>query len=280
MKDFFKHNGILILIIALLLAAITFVVSLFFGGTANPVSNLLGVITTPVRDGINAIATWAEDLYTSAFETDMIREENERLKQENARLQEEAREGRAALRENERYRNLLGLREKKRDLVFESATVTARSADNWESTLTISKGSSMGIAPGDCVVDDYGNLVGVVGEVGLNYATVVTVIDSSTNMGALLERTDDAAILEGDFALMGEGKLKLTYLPENTELMAGDQVLTSGMGGVYPSGLVVGHIEEVHTDESGMEQYGVLVPEADLAGVKQVFVITEFDIVE
>ena len=280
MKDFFKHNGILILIIALLLAAITFVVSLFFGGTANPVSNLLGVITTPVRDGINAIATWAEDLYTSAFETDMIREENERLKQENARLQEEAREGRAALRENERYRNLLGLREKKRDLVFESATVTARSADNWESTLTISKGSGMGIAPGDCVVDDYGNLVGVVGEVGLNYATVVTVIDSSTNMGALLERTDDAAILEGDFALMGEGKLKLTYLPENTELMAGDQVLTSGMGGVYPSGLVVGHIEEVHTDESGMEQYAVLVPEADLAGVKQVFVITEFDIVE
>ena len=88
MKDFFKHNGILILIIALLLAAITFVVSLFFGGTANPVSNLLGVITTPVRDGINAIATWAEDLYTSAFETDMIREENERLKQENARLQD------------------------------------------------------------------------------------------------------------------------------------------------------------------------------------------------
>ena len=103
MKDFFKHNGILILIIALLLAAITFVVSLFFGGTANPVSNLLGVITTPVRDGINAIATWAEDLYTSAFETDMIREENERLKQENARLQEEAREGQAAARETWRW---------------------------------------------------------------------------------------------------------------------------------------------------------------------------------
>lgn len=280
MKDFFKHNGILILIIALLLAAITFVVSLLFGGTANPVSNLLGAIATPARNGINAIANWAEDLYTSAFETDMIREENERLKQENARLQEEAREGRAAERENERFRNLLGLRERRRDLVFESATVTARSSSNWESTLTISKGSAMGIEAGDCVVDDYGNLVGVVGEVGLNYSVVVTVIDSATNMGALLERTDDAAILEGDFALMGEGKLKLTYLPENTELMAGDQVLTSGMGGVYPSGLVVGHIEEVHTDESGLEQYAILAPEADLDGVRQVFVIKDFDIVE
>lgn len=280
MKDFLKHNGILILIIAVLLAAITFVVSLFFGGTAGPVSNVLGFITTPVRNGINAFANWTSEAYTSAFESDMIREENERLKKENARLQEEAREGEAASRENERLRNLLGLREKRRDLDFESATVTARSASNWESTITISKGTNMDIAVGDCVVDDYGNLVGVVGEVGLNYSIVVTVVDTSTDMGGLLERTDGAAILEGDFALMAEGKLKLSYLPENTELMAGDMVLTSGKGGVYPSGIVVGHIDEVHTDASGMSQYAVIVPEADLAGVKQVFVIKDFDIVE
>ena len=158
--------------------------------------------------------------------------------------------------------------------------VTARSTSNWESTLTLSKGSAQGIEVDDCVVDEYWNLVGIVAEVGENWCTVRTLIDANTEMGGQLVRTGGAAILEGDLALMGEGKLKLTYLPENTELMAGDQVLTSGMGGVYPSGLVVGHIEEVHTDESGMEQYAVLVPEADLAGVKQVFVITEFDIVE
>ena len=280
MKDFFKHNGILILVIAALLALIAFLASFLLGGTANPLSNVLGVITTPVRNGVNALASWVEEQYTNAFESDMIREENERLKQENARLQEEAREAQAALRENERLRNLLGLREKRRDLVFESATVTARAAFSWESTFTISKGSDADIAAGDCVVDDYGNLVGVVREVGLNYATVTTVIDSSINMGALLERTYDAAILEGDFALMTEGKLKLTYLPENTELMAGDTVLTSGMGGVYPSGIVVGRIEQIHTDVSGMSRYAVIVPEADLAGLKQVFVIKDFDIVE
>lgn len=280
MKDFLKHNGILILVIALLLAAITFVFSLLFGGTANPVSNLLGSITAPVRDAASALAEWTEGLYTNAFEADMLREENERLKQENAQLQEDAREGEAASRENERLRNLLGLREKRRDFVFESATVTARSATNWESTLTISKGSSMGVEAGDCVVDDYGNLVGVVGEVGLNYAVVVTLIDSSTNMGAMLERSDGAAILEGDFALMEDGKLKLTYLPEDVELMAGETVLTSGKGGVYPSGVVAGHIETIHTDASGMSRYAVVTPETDLAGLKQVFVIKDFDIVE
>ncbi len=280
MKDFFRNNGILILIIAVLLAAITAVVSMFFGGVAGPVTNALGVISAPVRSAVNALANWVGDQYTSAFETDMIREENERLKKENARLQEEAREGESASRENERLRNLLGLRQKRRDLVFESATVTARSASNWESTLTISKGTNMGLAAGDCVVDDYGNLVGVVSEVGWNYATVVTLVDSSTDMGGLLERSDGAAILEGEFDLMLKGRLKLSYLPENTELMAGDIVLTSGRGGVYPSGIVVGSIEEIHTDASGMSRYAVVAPTADLESVKQVFVITDFDIIE
>ena len=110
--------------------------------------------------------------------------------------------------------------------------VTARSTSNWESTLTIGKGSAAGIAVDDCVVDEYWNLVGVVAEVGENWATVRTLVDSDTEMGGQLARTGGAAILEGDFALMGEGRLKLTYLPENSELIAGDLVTTSGRGGV------------------------------------------------
>lgn len=99
-------------------------------------------------------------------------------------------------------------------------------------------------------------------------------------LGGQLARTGGAAILEGDFALMGEGKLKLSYLPENAELIAGDLVTTSGRGGVYPAGLAVGHVEEVHTEASGMTRYAVIVPETDLDGLKQVFVIKEFTIVE
>ena len=70
------------------------------------------------------------------------------------------------------------------------------------------------------------------------------------------------------------------YLPENAELIAGDLVTTSGRGGVYPAGLAVGHVEEVHTEASGMTRYAVIVPETDLDGLKQVFVIKEFTIVE
>ena len=94
------------------------------------------------------------------------------------------------------------------------------------------------------------------------------------------ELTDGAAVLEGDFALMGEGKLKLTYLPEGDQVQPGDQVLTSGRGGVYPSGLVAGRVEELRTDASGMTQYAVVQPATELGELEQIFVIKSFDIVE
>ena len=99
-------------------------------------------------------------------------------------------------------------------------------------------------------------------------------------MGGIVSRTDSTAMLEGDFTLMQEGRLKMTYLPENTELLTGDLVLTSGLTGIYPSGLVVGAIESLHTDPSGMSRYAVLAPAADLDRLVEVFIIKEFDIVE
>lgn len=280
MKDFFRHNGILLLIVAILLALVTAVVSLLLGGVADPLSNLAGIITTPVRNGISAVTNWTEERYNDAFQREQMKQENEELKKRVAELEEQERQAEAALQENERLRNLLDLRPSNRSFELESAMVTARSTSNWESTLTISKGSAQDVAVDDCVVDEYWNLVGVVAEVGENWATVRTVVDSGIEMGGQLSRTGAAAILEGDFALMGEGKLKLSYLPENSELISGDQVTTSGRGGVYPSGLVVGHVEEVRTEASGMTRYAVIVPETNLDSLKQVFVIKDFDIVE
>lgn len=284
MKDFFRHNGILILIIALLLALITTVVSFTFGGVAGPIANAAGVAATPFRNLLNSFVTWSEEVYSDAFRRQSMEEELEALKKENAELEEKAREGEAASLENARLRNLLGLAEKRSDFVFESATVTAYGSSNWASTLTVSKGSASGVEAGDCVVDEYGNLVGVVSQVGLNWATLNTVVDAELEMGGLISRTGGAAILEGDFSLMGEEKLKLTYLPDGTRLMSGDSILTSGLvsGGTatYPSGLLVGYVEEVRADDSGMNDYAVLTPATDLSSLQQVFIIKDFDVVE
>ena len=256
MKDFFRNNGFLILIAALLLAAVTAVGSYVLQGVPNPLENILGVVTTPVRNGISALAGWAEGVYNYSFHYDELQAENERLRSELARLQESARDA------------------------FESATITSRSTSNWASTMTLSKGSDQGVAAGDCVVDAAGNLVGIIETAGSNWSTMITVVDATLEMGALLSRTESIAILEGDFTLMAQGRLKLTYLPESTELLTGDLVLTSGLGGNYPSDLVVGSIESIHTDASGISRYAVITPAADLDSLVQVFIIKDFDIVE
>lgn len=280
MKDFLRHNGILILIIAVLLAAITAVASYALKGTANPLSNALGVVTTPIRNGVSSFVGWAEGVYNYSFRYQELEEENQRLRSQIAELEKQAREGEAASKENEQLRELLDLRAKRSDFVFESARITARSTSNWASTLTLSKGSAQDVAAGDCVVDAAGNLVGIIDEVGSNYSVMITVVDANLQLGGIVSRTDSTAMLEGDFTLMQNGRLKMTYLPENTELLTGDLVLTSGLTGIYPSGLVVGAIESLHTDPSGMSRYAVLVPYADLNSLVEVFIIKEFDIVE
>lgn len=280
MKDFLKNNGILILIIAILISLITAVLSVTFGGIANPFANLAGIIATPFRNGFQAITEWGEGIYADAFERQAMEEELAELKKENAALKDQAREGQAASRENEQLRELLGLREERPEFEWVDAKVTAHGSSNWNSTLTIAKGSASGIEAGDCVIDQYGYLVGVIDNVGLNWASLITVTDVDFQMGGRIARTDGSAIIEGDFSLMSQGKLKMTYLPENAQLLSGDTIVTSGLvsGGeaTYPSDLVVGYVEQVRTDETGMSDYAILTPATELSSLELVFVITDF----
>lgn len=280
MKDFFRQNGLLLIIVAALLSVVLGVTSVVLDGSANPVSNLFGFVASPIRGAVSSAANWAEGVYSYVFRYGQMQDELSELRTQVAEMEELARQGEDALRENAQLRELMGLQERRRDFVFENARVTAPATSNWESTLTISKGSNFGIEAGDCVVTETGVLVGVVSTVGVNFSEVSTIINTDTDMGGVVARTYSAGILEGDFTLMAEGKLKLSYLPDGAQLISGDQVLTSGKGGIYPSGLVVGQVEGVFTDPSGKTRYAVILPEVDLGSLIEVFVIKEFDIVE
>ena len=280
MKDFLRKNGILLLIIALLLSILIGVGSAFLGGNADPLSNVANTVTAPIRSAIATVSGWAEGVYTYVFHYGELQDELDSLRKQVAELEDAVRQGQEASRENEQLRSLLDLQEKRRDFVFESAKVTARSTSNWESILSLSKGSSAGIEVGDCVITETGVLVGVVSQVGYNWSSVSTVINTDTEMGGIVSRTYSAGVLEGDFALMSQGKLKLNYLPEGAQLVSGDEVVTSGKGDIFPSGLVVGQVEGVFTDPSGQSRYAVVTPLAKLDSLIEVFVIKDFDIVE
>ena len=280
MKNFLRQNGIWLLAIALLLSLVITLSSVLMGGNANPLANVVQAVTSPIRGGISAVLDWAGGVSDYVFRYGEMQQELEDLRLQVSQLEEQVRQGEEDSRENEQLRDLLKLQQQRQDFVFENAKVTARSNANWESTLTLSKGSSSGIAAGNCVITETGVLVGVVSEVGTNWCTVSSVINTDIEMGGIVTRTYSAGVLEGDFSLMSQGKLKLNYLPEGAQLVSGDEVLTSGKGDVYPSGLVVGRVEGVFTDPSGMTRYAVITPDVDLSSLIEVFVIKDFEIVE
>ncbi|MBR6653597.1 MAG: DUF1850 domain-containing protein [Oscillospiraceae bacterium] len=121
-----------------------------------------------------------------------------------------------------------------------------------------------------------GFLIGQVTEVSRSSSTVQTILDSASGVGAL---TDEGvtAIAEGDFNLMSDGKLRLTYIEDTSRVVAGDKVITSGKGGIYPSGLVIGTVESVSLDPSGLSASAVVEPEADIAAVTYLFIITDYE---
>ena len=280
MKDFLRQNGILLLVIAFLLSVLIGMLSFMMEGQADPLSDVVNIVTTPVREGVSAAADWLEGVYGYVFRYGEMEQELHDLRARVRELEERVRQGEESARENEQLRALLDLTARRRGFDLEDARVTARSTSNWESTLTLSKGSSAGIEAGDCVITETGVLVGVVAKVGLNWSTVATIIDTDTEIGGIVNRTYSAGVLEGDFSLMNQGKVKLNYLPEGAQLVSGDEVFTSGRGDMFPSGLEVGRVEGVFTEPSGKIRYAVVQPSVTLDGLIEVFVIKDFEITE
>ena len=155
--------------------------------------------------------------------------------------------------------------------------ITQHTVTNWTSTLTIDKGTLHGLEVNDCVISETGALVGLISEVGTNWATVLTLVDTDTSLGAQVFRTNDLGLAQGNFSLMGKNRLRLEYLPVDCSLLGGDLVVTSGLGEYYPSGLVIGSVEELQMDDSGASSYAIVVPAVDFDALSEVFVIRSFD---
>ncbi len=279
MKQFFSKNGIILLTAVTIVAVLMCVVSAFSSGTG-VLHNLAGIVASPFRAAGAAVSDWADGVIARFETVEELQRQNQELRRENARLQEENRRAATDSEENARLRNLLNLRQQRRDFSLESAYITEWSSSNWASTLTLGKGTSCDISVGDCVVDEYGYLVGVVTDAGLNWSTVTTLLDTGSQLGALVFRTGETTVAQGDLSLMNTGRLKLSYLEDESSLINGDLIVTSGLGGYYPSNLVIGSVEEILTDDSGLTRYAILAPKTDFSSLVEVFVITDFTVVD
>ena len=280
MKELLKKKGTKLLAAVLAIALIAALSAHFLGGEAGFIRNIAGNTASPVNKAATAVVGWFETLYGYLYEYDQLKAENESLRAQLADAQEEARLAAEANEENVRLRELLELREKHADYEFESAKIVSWSASNWASSFTISKGEDSGIELGDSVVTEYGALVGRVIELGSTWATVRTVVDVDMDVGVLVGETGSTGMVVGEFSLMQQGNAKLTYLADGAQLIEGDPVLTSGKGGNFPQGLLVGYITQVLSEGGGQSPYGIIEPACDISALSQVFVIKDYEIVE
>ena len=107
-----------------------------------------------------------------------------------------------------------------------------------------------------------------------------TIIDVDMSLGAFAGDTSASGIVLGEYALMRQRLAKMTYLADGAQLYVGDEVLTSGAGGAFPQGLVIGRITAVQTEAGGQVMYGLVEPECPFESLVQVFVIKDFEVVE
>lgn len=279
MKRFFQKNGILVLFIATVIALTLCIVN-FFSTNASPFSNLINTILSPVRAGYTAVENWAEDWRDRFSSVDAYKEEISQLKKELAEKEKLLRQAEKDSEENKLLREVLNLRPQQEDFVYETAAVVEQGASNWESSLTLNRGEKHGVEPGDAVMTETGFLVGVVSEVGGSWCKVLTVLDTEFSIGAKVFRTDEVCVAEGNFRLMSEGKLTARYLDPNAALTVGDLVVTSGLGEYYPPGLLIGTVESLKMDDSGLSLTATLVPRAELEDLRHVFIIKDFTVVD
>lgn len=280
MKAYLKKYGIRLLIVVLLVVGILAVGRSVRDGGAGLLSNVSGAIRTPFQKVATAVVSRMEELYGYIYKYDNLVQENERLRAQLADLEQQIRENDQANEENARLRELLNLQAKHTDYTFESAKVVSWNASNWDSSFTISKGSESGLETGDSVVTEYGVLVGTITEVGTSWSIVETVVDLDTNIGVLVGTEQVSGILEGDYTLMRSQYMKLSFVAETGQIITGDIVITSGAGGAYPQGLILGTVSSVHTEAAGQVEYAVVEPFTKLDELTQIFVIKDYQVVE
>jgi rod shape-determining protein MreC len=244
-----------------------------------PFTRAIGVIVSPAQKAVTAVANRIAGAHDYLFEYKTLKKENEELKQQVSDMEQKVRDADLALEENNRLRDLLDIKERNRSFTFEIAEVTGRNVGNWSTTLTIDKGSSADVAVNDCVITADG-MVGYVTAVGPTYAEVTTVLDPDMQAAALVTRSRAVAVAEGDFGLMRQETLKLSYLTKDADVVIGDTIETSGSGGVFPKGLMIGTVEQIITEENGITNYAVIKPFVDIANVKSVFIIKSFEVTD
>ena len=276
MKDFFDTWKFKILVgIAVFLAAIMAYAGANGRLTAAP-QEILSVAVAPFQRAAAAVSNGVSSLWEKYTNIDAILEENEKLTAENAELRGQMVDYDKLKAENEAYKALTNIQEQHPEMSYVSSFVIGRDPLDSFYGFTLDQGSLDGVEANDAITSDEGYLLGVVTEVDLTSCKVMTILHPSFNAAGVVSRTRDNGIITGSADYAAEGLCILSNLSRSTLTKANDQVITTGVGGVFPPDVLVGVVQELVPEASGKSTIAVLKPGADPRTVKHVFIITNY----
>lgn len=244
------------------------------GVTSEPLAEAAGMIVVPFEKSINGIGSWIGEINQTFQDKQDLIDKNQELQdavdtlteQNNILIQNQS--------ELSRLQELYNLDEEYSSYPKVAARIISKDPGNWYDTFMINRGSNDGIRVDNNVIAGKG-LVGIVTEVGPNWATVRAIIDDSSNVSAMTVGTDDTCVVEGELELIDEGKLRFSQLyDKDDKVTVGERVVTSNISDKYVEGLFIGYVSEIELDTNNLTKAGTIVTPVDFQHLKDVFVIT------
>jgi len=249
------------------------------GGFASLPEAVVGTVVTPIVKISSGISDSVAGFFNSILSAKDIEKENKELKSELSEAYEKLSDYEKYKNENERLKEMLGIKEDHPDYKMEAASVIGRDSASAFGKFTVNKGSLNGIELNAPVITDDG-LVGIVTHVGPTYSVVTTILDPEINIGIYNSRTRETGVVSGSVDLSDDGKTKLRLLPRDTALLRGDIIETSGIGGMFPSGILLGTVDSINAENSGVSMYAEIRPIVDVTRVSDVVIVTDFAVTE
>lgn len=268
---YFKNRALIVLIVTLVLIVT-------IGLTINPLSsvNWFGNLISIPFTSIEKVFTYAGQEIEAGVglfnDVDALRAENKVLKEQIDKLNNERTEYVRLKTENDNLKNVLKLKDQLDDIDMAGANVIAKDSGNLFNIFLVDKGVANGISYNMPVVTSKG-LVGKVTSSQPFSSKITSIIEDGSAASAIVSKSGDLVVVKGDLKLGKEGLCKLLYIPNDLDLTQGDVIETSGMGGIYPKGIIIGTVKEVRTGESDLDRYAIIQPAVDLRRLSQVVIL-------
>lgn len=276
MKRFLRSQGFRNLVVIAVVIFLGILTAAFTHNSSSPLTSALGTVFLPLQKLSAAISENLGELSVSFRSASVYEEENRELKKELEEYRKKLADYDEMKKKVDSYEDFYGVKKQNPDFEFSYGSVLSRDAADAYGSFVINVGSKDGVEVDDPVI--YGEyVVGIVKKVNFSTCVVYTVLDPRVNVGAMESGTREFGYVCGDTALFKDGMCKLSGLDSSTSVVGGGIVCTSGAGGVFPDGLLIGEVVSVKDDEVSAGFYAQVKPFVDFSKLSDVFVITSFE---